>query len=215
MSHPEIYPDRRAAALALAQRLERYRGQRPLLLAIPRGAVPMAQVIAESLQGDLDVVLVRKLGAPFSPEYAVGAVDENGWTYVSPLAQAAGANPSYLADEKRRQIALLRQRRQRYTPFRRAIDPAGRIAIVVDDGLATGATMTAALHAVRAQHPARLVCAVPVAAPDSLARVEKLADEVVCLQAPPDFAAVGQYYRHFDAVLDDEVAAILAAQAQP
>jgi predicted phosphoribosyltransferase len=213
MSFPRIFPDRHAAALALAQRLEPYRGQWPLILAIPRGAVPMAQTIAEALGGDLDVVLVRKLGAPFSAEYAVGAVDESGWTWVSPLAQAAGANAAWIDSEKRRQIALLQERRKRYTPFRHAIDPAGRIAIVVDDGLATGATMIAALHAVRARHPARLVCAVPVAAPDSLARVERLADEVVCLEAPEDFSAVGQFYGRFDQVDDEEVGAILAARS--
>jgi predicted phosphoribosyltransferase len=173
----------------------------------------MAQTIAKALEGDLDVVLVRKLGAPFSAEYAVGAVDESGWTYLSPLAQAAGATTSYLDEEKRRQLALLQQRRTLYTPFRHAIDPAGRIAIIVDDGLATGATMIAALHAVRARKPAKLICAVPVAAPDSLAKVEKLADEVACLHAPPDFSSVGQFYGRFDAVEDDEVSAILAAHA--
>lgn len=214
MSLSRLFPDRHAAALALAQQLDHYRGQRPLLLAIPRGAVPMAQVIAERLGGDLDVVLVRKLGAPFSPEYAVGAVDESGWMYLSPLAREAGANDRYVEQEKQRQLALLQERRARYTPFRQGFDPAGRIAIVVDDGLATGATMIAALHAVRARAPARLVCAVPVAAPDSLAKVEALADEVVCLFAPPEFSAVGQFYARFDAVEDDEVSAILAAHAR-
>lgn len=182
------------------------------MLAIPRGAVPMAQHIAGELQGEFDVVLVRKLGAPFSDEYAIGAVDESGRVYRSPLAAAAGADEAYIAKETRRQMALLRQRRERYTPLRPRVDPAGRTVIVVDDGLATGATMIAALHAVRASRPARLICAVPVAAPDSLPRVQPLADEVVCLHAPEDFAAVGQFYEDFDAVDDDAVAAILAGQ---
>ena len=212
MEQGRHFRDRDDAARQLAQHLHRYRGTRPLVLAIPRGAVPMGQHIASELHGELDVVLVRKLGAPFSAEYAIGAVDESGWVYRSPLASAAGAGEAYIEQETRRQMALLRQRRARYTPLRPRVDPAGRTVIVVDDGLATGATMIAALHAVRAGKPARLICAVPVAAPDSLVRVEALTDEVVCLHAPTDFAAVGQFYDHFDAVDDDEVAVILASQ---
>lgn len=209
-----LFKERADAAQALARRLAAYGGTRPLVLAIPRGAVPMAQRIAEALDGELDVVLVRKLGAPFSDEYAIGAVDETGWVYCSPQAAAAGADDAYIAFETLRQMTVLRQQRARYTPLRPRVDPAGRIAIVVDDGLATGATMIVALHAIRAQKPAHLVCAVPVAAPASLARVATLADDVVCLHAPPEFTAVGQFYSRFDQVEDDEVAAILNAATQ-
>lgn len=209
MIRQQLFRDRADAAHQLATRLSSYRGSRPLVLAIPRGAVPMGQRIARELQGELDVVLVRKLGAPFSEEYAIGAIDESGWVYRSPLAAAAGADEAYIERETRRQMALLRQRRERYTPLRPRVDPAGRTVIVVDDGLATGATMIAALHSIRACKPARLICAVPVAAPDSLEKVQALADEVACLHAPPDFAAVGQFYGNFDAVNDDEVASIL------
>ncbi|MDW8468545.1 MAG: phosphoribosyltransferase family protein [Burkholderiales bacterium] len=205
-----LFESRLDAARQLAEALAAYRGRNPLLLAIPRGAVPMAAEIARALEGEFDVVLVRKLRAPGAPELAVGAVDETGWTYVAGHAAEVGADAAWIAREKAEQLALLRRRRERYTPARPPVDPAGRIAIVVDDGIATGASMIAALHAVRAKNPARLVCAAPVASPGSLARVRAHADEVVCLAAPEDFTAVGQFYRDFSQVEDDEVIALLA-----
>ncbi|MBI2752122.1 MAG: phosphoribosyltransferase [Betaproteobacteria bacterium] len=205
-----IFRDRIDAAQRLAKALAGYRGKNPLVLAIPRGAVRMGRVLADALEGELDVVLVRKLRAPESPEFAVGAIDESGWAYVADHAAEVGADEAYLAGEKRIQMETLRKRRVQYTPERPPADPAGRIAIVVDDGLATGATMIAALHAVRAKRPARLICAIPVAASDSLAKVSPHADEVVCLDTPPNFYAVGQFYRDFAQVQDDEVAALLA-----
>lgn len=205
-----MFADRIDAAQRLAKALAPYRGHNPLVLAIPRGAVPMGRIIAAALGGELDVVLVRKLRAPFSPEFAVGAIDESGWIYVAPHALAAGADEAYLARERETQLALLRRRRALYTPARAPIDPAARLAIVIDDGLATGATMIAALHAVRAKQPSRLVCAVPVAAPQSLDAVAPYADEVVYLQAPAEFHAVGQFYRSFPQVDDETVIAALA-----
>jgi putative phosphoribosyl transferase len=205
-----VFVDRTDAAQRLAKALAPYRGQNPLVLAIPRGAVPMGKILAAALDGELDVVLVRKLRAPFSPEFAVGAIDESGWIYVAPHAREAGADEAYLARESETQLALLRRRRAQYTPARAPIDPAARVAIIIDDGLATGATMIAALHSVRAKHPRRLVCAVPVAAPQSLAAVAPYADEVVCLEAPIAFHAVGQFYRSFAQVEDETVIATLA-----
>ena len=143
------FSSRLAAADALARMLAHYRGKNPLVLAIPRGAVPMGRALAEALGGELDVALVRKLGAPGNPELAVGAIDETGWAYVADFARSVGADETYLAREKRAQLDLLRRRRAGYTPGQAAVDPAGRIVIVVDDGLATGATMIAALHADR------------------------------------------------------------------
>jgi putative phosphoribosyl transferase len=206
-----LFRDRVHAAGELACALAAYRGRHPLVLAIPRGAVPMGRIIADQLEGELDVVLVRKLGAPWNPEFAVGAIGETGWTYVADHATKAGATDAYLEGEKASQLELMRERRLRYTPSRPPIDPAGRVAIVVDDGLATGATMIAALHAVRARKPALLVCAVPVGAPDSVEKVRPHCDELVCLHAPPDFSAVGQFYRTFGQVEDAEVMAALAA----
>lgn len=207
------FASRTDAARQLASALAKYRGQNPLVLAIPRGAVGMGAVIADALGGDLDVVLVRKLRAPFNPEFAVGSIDESGWIYVAEHAGAAGATTQALEREAREQLELLRRRRAKYTPAREPADPKGRVVIVVDDGLATGASMIAALHAVRAREPARLICAVPVGAQDSLARVETYADEVIYLAAPDNFFAVGQFYDAFDQVEDEEVIHILQAHA--
>jgi predicted phosphoribosyltransferase len=205
------FANRNEAASRLAGRLSAYAGKNPLVLAIPRGAVPMARVIADALHGEVDVVLVRKLGAPGNPEFAVGSIDESGWAYVADHAASTGADERYLEAEKQRQMEVMRKRRAQYTAARPPIDPAGRIVIVVDDGLATGATMISALHALRAKKPAKLIAAVPVSPPDTLRKVEKLADEVVCLEAPEHFMAVGQFYLDFPQVEDEEVVRLLRA----
>ena len=204
------FANRNQAANQLADALQAYRGQNPLILAIPRGAVPMGLRLARALGGELDVVLVRKLRAPFNPEFAIGSIDESGWTYVADHAESAGGTPAYLEQEKQAQLAIIRKRRAQYTPLRSPIDPAGRIVIVVDDGLATGATMISALHALRGRKPARLICAVPVAPPDTLEKIRPYVDEVVCLQAPEFFRAVGQFYADFPQIEDAEVETILS-----
>ncbi len=204
-----MFRDRNEAAIRMAGSLKAYRGRNPLVLAIPRGAVPMAKIIANELEGELDVVLVRKLRAPHQPELAIGSVNESGWTFIAEYAELYGASHDYIESEKRLQMATIRKRRAQYTPIRPPIDPTGRIVIVIDDGLATGATMISALHGLRAVKPTKLICAVPVSPPDTLAKVADLADEVVCLETPEFFQAVGQFYQHFPQIEDDEVIEIL------
>ena len=204
-----MFADRQEAAIRLAAELGKYRGLNPLVLGLPRGAVPMARVIAGKLAGEMDVALVRKLGAPGNPEFAIGAVDETGWSHVAAHARSAGADAAYLEQETRAQIEVLKARRAAYTAIRRAADPQGRIVIVVDDGLATGASMIAALHALRVRNPAKLICAVPVAPLETIEEVSRHCDEMVCLEAPDNFHSVGQFYRRFEQVSNADVVAAL------
>lgn len=204
-----MFADRSEAAERLVRALRPFEGSRPLVLAIPPHAVGIGALVAQRLGGELDVVLVRKLRAPGAPEFAIGAIDEAGWAWLAPHARGAGATPEYIGEEREHQLQELRRQRALYTPGRLPLQARGRVTIVVDDGMTTGATMVAALHAVRHQEPQRLVCGVPIAAPSSLEVVRAYADEVVCVRAPAGFAAVGQFYRRFPQVSDEEAAACL------
>ncbi|WP_414039794.1 phosphoribosyltransferase [Acidithiobacillus sp. M4-SHS-6] len=209
------FANREAAAELLVRSLAAYDGKDPLVLAIPRGALPMGRIIANALHGDLDVVLVRKIGAPGNPEYAVGAVDESGRVWMDPIADRLGISKQYIRDEAARQLAVIKARRAQYTPIHPAIDPRGRIVIVVDDGVATGATLGAALRLLRQQQPARLIAAFAVAPPDTIARLHPLADDLVYLSAPEPFHAVGEFFADFREVKDEEVLEILRKTPPP
>jgi putative phosphoribosyl transferase len=200
-----IFKDREEAALLLGRKLARYRGQNPLILAIPRGAVPMGRVITDALEGELDVILVHKLGAPGQTELAIGAVDEAGNVYLSEHARTLGIDSDYIAREQESQLAMLRKRRIAYTPVHAPIEPSGRVVIVVDDGIATGATMVTAIRAVRLKNPSRLIAATAVASREALQMIRGIADDVICLEEPESFYAVGQFFREFPQVTDEEV----------
>jgi putative phosphoribosyl transferase len=202
-----IFDSREHAAALLVQRLSRYKGKNPLVLGIPRGAVPMAAIIANALGGDLDVVLVRKLRYPQQPELAIGAIDESGRTFLADYASEV--DQAYLEGEKKEQLQVICLRRELYTPGREPIDPCGRIVIVVDDGIATGSTMIAALRAIRAAKPKKVVAAFAVAPPQSARALSRECDEIACLDMPAEFYAVGQYFRDFSQVSDEDVMAIL------
>lgn len=204
------FRNREHAAQLLVERLRTNLFKHPLVLGVPRGAVPMAKIIAAGLDGELDVVLVRKLSHPEQAELAIGAVDELGNVFMSDWAR--DVDPVYLEAEKQRQLEVLRRRRALYTPARESVDPKGRIVIVVDDGIATGSTMTAALRAVRAQKPKRLIGAVAVASPEAARAMLHECDAMVCLNVPRSFRAVGQFFDDFSHVTDEDVVNLLRRQ---
>lgn len=206
------YADRAEAADVLALALAHHAGSRALVLAIPRGAVPMGARLASRLGAELDLVPVRKIGAPDQPELAIGAVDGDGVVVHAPGLESL-ADAAWLQEEVARQRALIEQRFRRYRAVWPEVDPKARRVIVVDDGLATGATMRAALGWVRRRGPAWLVCAVPVSESASLAALVPLADEVISPRRSQALFAISQFYLRFPQVDDAEVLAALAGQA--
>jgi predicted phosphoribosyltransferase len=208
------FENRAQAGRMLASRLEKYRGQHPLVLAIPRGAVPMGKIVADALDGELDVVLVRKLRAPHNPELAIGSIDETGVIYLDPDTRDLW-DEAYIEGEKQVQLETLRRRREMYFPRGSPVDPAGRVVIVLDDGIATGSTMIAALRAARSRHPATLVAAAGVASAEALHLMRGEADEVVCLETPAVLYAIGYHFRDFSQVSDEEVVTILREARRP
>ncbi|WP_341919663.1 phosphoribosyltransferase [Polaromonas sp. YR568] len=203
------YEDRREAGRVLAGALAHYRGRPHLLvLALPRGGVPVAYEVARALKAPLDVFVVRKLGFPGHEEYAMGAIASGGVRVMNPMP-GMHVTPEEVAAAVAREQPELQRREQLYRGQSPAPDLHGRTVIVVDDGLATGATMHAALLAIRQQQPAHLVMAVPVGAADSCNALQGVADEVVCVAMPEPFRAVGLWYRQFPQTSDDEVRTLL------
>ncbi|MCS6890967.1 MAG: phosphoribosyltransferase family protein [Rhodovarius sp.] len=210
------FADRAAAGRELAAAVAALHPERPAVYALPRGGVAVGAEVAAALGAPLDLVLVRKLGAPLQPELAIGAVVDGTAPEMvlnEDILRATGAGPDYVEAARAAALAEIDRRRALYLRGRARIDPAGRSAIVVDDGLATGATARAALHALRRGGPARLILAVPVAPPDTLAALQAEADQVVCLHRPARFPGVGAFYQDFHQLEDAEVIRLLDAAA--
>lgn len=208
------FTDRSAAGKALGAELARVDWSDPVVLALPRGGVPVAVEVADALDAPLDVVVARKIGAPRQPELAVGAVTADGATFYDDETLAAlGLDRERVSRQRADALDEAKRRQQRYgSPHPPEI--TGRDVIVVDDGLATGLTAHAAVHAVRMRDPRTVTVAVPVGSPAAVRRLGATADAVVCLAQPPMFRAVGQWYRDFRQVSDEQVDRIVAAHAQ-
>lgn len=220
------FKNRMEAARRLAESLQKYltqtqtapiNGKKPLVLAIPRGAVPMGHLLADALDGEFDVVLVHKFGLPHRPEYALGSVTEEGDVYLGLGAERLDLEPSEIEDAALAEVHKLQTRRRAYTPLCGKIDPAKRTVIIVDDGIATGATMIAAVRALKSQpaarQAARIIVATPVTSPEAVRRLEMEGAEVISLLVPEVFFAVSQFYDEFEQVSDEEVLEILSKTA--
>jgi predicted phosphoribosyltransferase len=206
--------DRTEAGMKLASALVRYREQQPVILALPRGGVPVAAVVADALDAPLDLVIARKIGAPMQPELAMGAVVDGETPMVvrnEDVIAAIGISEAEFEAICDKEIAEISRRRSRYLGARAPVAIAGKTAIVIDDGIATGATVRAALRATRARKPRALVLAVPVAPAETLRELRLEVDDIVCLEAHEFFGSIGAYYADFRQVSDEEVIFYLAA----
>ena len=208
-----LFHDRRHAGMLLAAALEKH-VQQPgvVILALPRGGVPVAYEVARHLEAPMDVFLVRKLGVPWHEEYAMGAIASGGVIVLNEdVVRALGIPPEEVADVARAEERELKRREDAYRDSRQRVDVTGKTVILIDDGLATGSTMRAAIQALRRLNPARVIAAVPIAAADTCADMADEADEMVCAVTPEPFVAVGLWYQDFTQTTDEEVRELLAA----
>ncbi len=209
------FADREEAGELLAAQLVEYRGQKAVVLGIPRGGIVVASEIARELKAELDIVLAHKLRTPGHEELAMGSVTEDGKLFLNQeVVGEIAVREAYIQQEKVRQLAEIKRRTELIRQVRPKIPLKGRIVIVTDDGVATGATTQAALWAVRLEGPEKLIAAIPVGPEDTIRRLAKDVDEMLCLRAPPLFVAVGQFYRQFHPVEDEDVLKILREGSQ-
>ena len=207
------FTDRKDAGRKLAAALSGFRNQDCLVLALPRGGVPVAAEVALVLHAPLDILLVRKIGVPTQPELAMGAVIDGGAPVIvrnPEMIRLSGTTERQFESACAEQLREIERRRALYLRGHHPVSPKGRVTIVIDDGIATGATMRAALQATRMRHPKTLVLATPVAAPDTLEMLRGEVDKIVCLESPDDFGAVGRFYADFEQTTDEEVVSTLA-----
>ncbi len=211
-----LFKDRREAGEMLAERLQIYKGCDPLILAVPRGGVAVAAPIHSALGGELDLIITRKIGAPHQREMAIGATSSDGLVMLNDeLISRLGIFPDYIQKAAAKEQDEIVRRLKLYRGEKKLPQIEGRLVIVVDDGVATGYTMLAALNSLRQHQPAELALAVPVGPPETFTRLKKEVNALVYLEAPVDFAAVGQFYQNYEQVSDAEVIAILQqAQAE-
>jgi predicted phosphoribosyltransferase len=205
-----MFADRKDAAQQLASKLKDLKLCDPVVLAIPRGGVVTGDVLARELDAELDIILSRKLRAPFQPELAIGAVGEDGEVYLNRyFEQPITIDKAYLEEERQRQVDSIEQRKKLFRAGREHLSLTGRSVILTDDGIATGSTMIAAIRVVKASKPRELIVAVPVAPRRQVEDFRKLCDRFVCLETPDDFQAVGGFYASFETVEDEKVVQLL------
>lgn len=203
------FKDRKDAGRQLAEQLLQYRRGKAIVYALPRGGVILGYEIAKELELPLDLVITRKIGHPISPEYAIAAVAENGTSFVNEK-EVANIDKNWFLQEVEKQKAEAKRRRERYLKGRKPLSAKDKIAIIVDDGIATGLTMKVAIRELQYQKPQQIIVAVPVAPPETVEEISKMADRVVCIYMPQGpFSAVGQYYQYFPQVSDDEVTMLM------
>ena len=210
------FSNRAQAGRLLASRLLQYEGRDDVVvLALPRGGVPVAAEVASTLRVPLDVFVVRKLGVPYQPELTMGAIASGGVRVLNEdVLEMAQITPAMLEQVTRTELLELERRERSYRDGRPPVPIEGKVVILIDDGLATGSTMRAAVEAVRPLKPARVVVAVPVSASDTCRAIEQTADEVICLETPEPFSAVGLWYEDFSQTGDEEVRSLLQSAAE-